>query len=136
MRVDNSTLFLVQGTGQALNFPGMAWGNGFVTDKPTVSALSTPSSWRDHLVHERLLFTPLFERFFLSSKRCSERGCDTILRDAACAAADRGVQHLGCERVLRQHHGHAQPGGAHHPGAARLRPQCHCATPYPMLSSR
>ena len=56
MRVDNSTLFLVQGTGQALNFPGMAWGNGFVTDKPTVRALSTPRPWRDHLAHDcRLL---------------------------------------------------------------------------------
>lgn len=50
MRVDNSTLFLVQGTGQALNFPGMAWGNGFVTDKPTVSALGTPRS--GHLAHD------------------------------------------------------------------------------------
>lgn len=49
MRVDNSTLFLVQGTGQALNVPGMAWGNGFVTDKQTASALCTPRSWRDHL---------------------------------------------------------------------------------------
>ena len=44
MRVQNSTRFLVQGTGQAPNFPGMAWGNGFVTDKPTVRAGSTPAA--------------------------------------------------------------------------------------------
>lgn len=36
--MDSSALFLVQGTGQALNLPGAAWGNGFVTDKPTASA--------------------------------------------------------------------------------------------------
>ena len=56
MRVDNSTLFLVQGTGQALNVPGMAWGNGFVTDKPTVRALGAPRPWRDYLARDcRLL---------------------------------------------------------------------------------
>lgn len=48
MTVDNSTLFLVQGTGQALNLPGCAWGNGFVTDKPTVTASTTPCC-RPHL---------------------------------------------------------------------------------------
>ena len=52
MQVDNSTLFLVQGTGQALNVPGMAWGNGFITDKQTVSALCTPRSRRNYLLHD------------------------------------------------------------------------------------
>ncbi len=37
-------LFLLSGTGQAPKHPGMAWGNGFVTDLDTINAynLSDP----------------------------------------------------------------------------------------------
>ncbi|KAK9846255.1 hypothetical protein WJX81_000135 [Elliptochloris bilobata] len=65
MRVDNRTLFLVQGTGQALSFPGMAWGNGFVTDKPTIAAynISDASVFFDNVtatpsLAERIILAP------------------------------------------------------------------------------
>lgn len=39
--------FLLSGTGQARFYPGMAWGNGFVTDPATIQKynLSDPSGF-------------------------------------------------------------------------------------------
>ncbi len=57
--------FLLEGTGQAGKYPGMAWGSGFVTDPSIVKQynLSDPSAFFENLVqlpelYTRVIFSP------------------------------------------------------------------------------
>ncbi len=36
LSIDPDVYFLLSGTGQARNYPGMAWGNGFVTNQTLI----------------------------------------------------------------------------------------------------
>ena len=50
--IDSSAIFMVEGTGQADRFPGMAWGNGFVTNASLIQRynLSDPTAFFDNLL--------------------------------------------------------------------------------------
>lgn len=37
--IDPDVYFLLSGTGQARNYPGMAWGNGFVTNQTAIQVI-------------------------------------------------------------------------------------------------
>ena len=52
LRIDSSAFFMVEGTGQANRFPGMAWGNGFVTNASLIQRynLSDPTAFFDNLL--------------------------------------------------------------------------------------
>ena len=52
LRIDSSAIFMVEGTGQANRFPGMAWGNGFVTNASLIQRynLSDPTAFFDNLL--------------------------------------------------------------------------------------
>ena len=52
LRIDSSAIFMVEGTGQADRFPGMAWGNGFVTNASLRQRhiLSDPTAFFDNLL--------------------------------------------------------------------------------------
>ena len=52
MVVDPSAFFLLEGTGQAGKYPGMAWGNGFTADKAVIAKynLSDPSTFFEALL--------------------------------------------------------------------------------------
>ncbi|CAK0782947.1 hypothetical protein CVIRNUC_006142 [Coccomyxa viridis] len=52
LRIDSSAIFMIEGTGQANRFPGMAWGNGFVTNASLIRQynLSDPTTFFDNLL--------------------------------------------------------------------------------------
>ena len=52
LRIDSSAFFMIEGTGQASRFPGMAWGNGFVTNASLIQHynLSDPTAFFDNLL--------------------------------------------------------------------------------------
>lgn len=52
LAIEPGVLFVLEGTGQAKKFPGMAWGSGFVTDKAAIQRynLSDPSAFLENLV--------------------------------------------------------------------------------------
>ena len=52
LRIDSSAIFMLEGTGQANRFPGMAWGNGFVTNASLIQQynLSNPTAFFDNLL--------------------------------------------------------------------------------------
>lgn len=65
LSIDPGVLFLVEGTGQAKKFPGMAWGSGFVTDPDLIQRynLSDPTTFFEDLVQvpelvSRIIFSP------------------------------------------------------------------------------
>jgi hypothetical protein len=47
LSIEPDVYFLLSGTGQARNYPGMAWGNGFVTNQTAIQAynLSDPTGF-------------------------------------------------------------------------------------------
>ena len=50
--IDPGVLFILEGTGQADRFPGMAWGNGFITDPATIQLynLSDPNIFFQNII--------------------------------------------------------------------------------------
>lgn len=52
LKIDSSAIFMLEGTGQATRFPGMAWGNGFVTNASLIQQynLSDPTAFFDNLL--------------------------------------------------------------------------------------
>ena len=52
--IEPGALFVLEGTGQADRYPGMAWGNGFITDPDVISLynLSSPRSFFESLIAE------------------------------------------------------------------------------------
>ena len=65
LTVDDGVYFLIEGTGQARRFPGMAWGSGFVVDPAVIKQynLSDPTAFFENLVEvpellNRVIFAP------------------------------------------------------------------------------
>ena len=52
--IEPGVLFVLEGTGQADRYPGMAWGNGFIADPDVISLynLSSPRSFFELLINE------------------------------------------------------------------------------------
>ena len=50
--IDPGVLFMLEGTGQADKYPGMAWGNGFITDPNLIMQynLSDPRSFFENII--------------------------------------------------------------------------------------
>ena len=51
LAIDEGALFVLEGTGQADRVPGMAWGNGFITNQTIIQAynLSDPTGFFEDL---------------------------------------------------------------------------------------
>jgi hypothetical protein len=47
LTIDPDVFFLLSGTGQARNYPGMSWGNGFIVNQTAIQAynLSDPTGF-------------------------------------------------------------------------------------------
>lgn len=52
MTIDPSAYFLLEGTGQAGSYAGMAWGNGFTVDRDIITKynLSDPNRFFEELL--------------------------------------------------------------------------------------
>ena len=52
LTINPGAFFLLSGTGQANKYPGMAWGNGFITDAPTIEQynLSDPNAFFSNIL--------------------------------------------------------------------------------------
>ncbi|KAK9918033.1 hypothetical protein WJX75_000696 [Coccomyxa subellipsoidea] len=65
LTIDDGAFFVLEGTGQAGSFPGMAWGSGFVTDTATLQQynISDPIPFFENLMglpelYTRIVFSP------------------------------------------------------------------------------